>query len=130
MVSNWRNTSFSKNIYCDICNICKEDSVRWKLKAWSWVHRFISQTMISLSQLFIKNKSWPKSKIISRFKSSAFEYPVQNISVLQGGKDCFQIYYFTTNLLHKKLVLFDILVVWLMKPKVRNWNNSFSAKQR
>ena len=25
--------------------------------------------------------------------------------------------FFTTNLLHKKLVLFDILVVWLMKPK-------------
>ena len=24
---------------------------------------------------------------------------------------------FTTNLLHKKLVLFDILVEWLMKPK-------------
>ena len=32
--SNWRNTSFSKNISWDICYICKGDLVRsWKLKA-------------------------------------------------------------------------------------------------
>ena len=64
--SNWRNTSFSKNIYWDICYICKGDLVRtWKLKAWNWVHHFILQTMISWGQV-LSNKSFPESKIISR----------------------------------------------------------------
>ena len=83
MVSSWRNSSLSKNIYCDICNIYKGDlKIWWKLKAWSWVHHFILQTMKSLSQVFRKNKFLPKLKIISRFKSSGFENPSQNISVL------------------------------------------------
>ena len=73
MVSNWRKTSFSKNIYCDICNICKGDLVRWKkLMSWSWVHYFILQTMKSLSQVFRKKQSLPKSKIISGFDKFPF----------------------------------------------------------
>ena len=36
----------------------------------------------------------------------------------KAGKIVSKYIFFTTNLLHKKLVLFDFLVVWLMKLKL------------
>ena len=38
--------------------------------------------------------------------------------------------FFTTNLLHKKLVLFDILVVWLMKPKAKKLKYDFPLQNK
>ena len=38
----------------------------------SWVHYFILQTMKSLSQVFRKKQSLPKSKIISGFDKFPF----------------------------------------------------------
>ena len=93
-----------KYIYNNISHIKKRDlKIRsWKLKAWRWVDHFILKTMIRSKQIF-SNKA---------------------------GKDCSLIYLFLTNLLKKKPVLFNIPVVWLIKPTVRNWNRTFSEKQR
>ena len=46
----------------------------------------------------------------------------------------FRNYFFSTNLLQKKLVMFDILVVWQMKEKARNRSktslaNSYCKKE-
>ena len=48
----------------------------------------------------------------------------------QNGKRLCLNYFFKTNLSKKKPVLFNIPVVWLIKPTVRNWNRTFSEKQR
>ena len=48
----------------------------------------------------------------------------KHFSFVKAGKIVSKFIFLTTNLLHKKLVLFDILVVWLMKPKARNQNKT------
>ena len=52
-----------------------------------------------------------QSKIISRFKSCAIKFFFKTFQFFKAGKDCFQIYFFTTHLLKKELVLFNILVI-------------------
>ena len=54
----------------------------------------------------------------------------KHFSFVKAGKIVSKFIFLTTNLLHKKLVLFDILVVWLMNPKARNQNKTSPAKQR
>ena len=85
-VSNWRNTSFSKNISWDICYISKEDLARsWKLKVWDWVHHFILQTMISYSQV-LSNKYLPESKIIWRLNPLALNVQCKTFQFFKAGK--------------------------------------------
>ena len=52
----------------------------------------------------------------------------ETFQFFKAGKSVY--IFLTANLFHKKLVLFDILVVWLMKPKARNQNKTSPAKQR
>ena len=92
------------------------------------VYHFILQTLISWSQV-LSNKSRPKSKIIWRLSPLALSVQCKTFQFCKAGKIVSKFIFFSTNLLHKKLVLFDILVVWLMKPKARNRNTS-PAKQR
>ena len=65
--------------------------------------------MISLSQV-LSNKSLPKSKAISRLNPVALNVQCKTFQFFKREK-LFLNLFFITNLLHKKLVLFDILVV-------------------
>ena len=70
------------------------------------------QTLISWSQV-LSNKFLPKSKIIWRLNSLALNVQCKTFQFFKAGK----IVYKFTNLLRKKLALFDILVVWLQKQE-------------
>ena len=67
--------------------------------------------------------------VFDQLKSS-FKQECKTFQFCKAGKIVSKFNFYTTNLLHKKLVLFDILVVRLMKPKARNRNTTSPAKQR
>ena len=59
----------------------------------------------------LSNKSLPESKIIWRLNPLALNVQCKTFQFCKAGKIVSKFIFFTTNLLHKKLVLFDILVV-------------------
>ena len=65
---------------------------------------------LKLSSSF-SNKSLPKSKIIWRLNSLALNVQCKTFQFCKAGEIVSKFNFFTINLLHKKLVLFDILVV-------------------
>ena len=79
----------------------------------------------------LSNKSLPKSNIIWRLNPLAlnvqFSTSAKHFSFVKRER-LFRNYFFSTYLLHKKLVMFDILVIWLMKEKARNRSKTSLAK--